>query len=160
MPRRTHPLHFRKKKARTYKVKCGDYWAVVKVSVDSYAHGGYLWNVGAAVHRSQRAINDWYNEYRNKRVRSVENKNKKYPAACLFKMVGLMRKAIEETDERDHLYIMTEDIEAIGWDYVTRLGFTYVPYLKGSSFRHYWVLTARSMGEGKVLVVRNISDTD
>ena len=36
-------------------------------------HGGTAWNVGFAVGKSRRQLNDWYNERKNRRARSVKN---------------------------------------------------------------------------------------
>ena len=35
-------------------------------------HGGTAWNVGFAVGKSRRQLNDWYNERKNRRARSVK----------------------------------------------------------------------------------------
>ena len=35
-------------------------------------HGGTAWNVGFAIGKSRRQLNDWYVERKNKRARSVK----------------------------------------------------------------------------------------
>jgi hypothetical protein len=42
--------------------------------VNEYSPGYWVWNVGFAVGKSRRQINDWYNKRKNKRCRSLNQK--------------------------------------------------------------------------------------
>ena len=56
-------------------------------------NGGVLWNVGFAVGKSRRQLNDWYFERRNKRARSVkDHMNGKSGMKCIIKFMDEVRR--------------------------------------------------------------------
>jgi len=52
----------------------GQFCKVFMEPMDEYRPGFYTWNVGFAVGKSNRQLNDWYNRRKNKRARSINNK--------------------------------------------------------------------------------------
>jgi hypothetical protein len=63
----------RKSISNTFKIK-GRVCKVILKPLSELDNGFWVWNVGFAVGKSNRQINDWYNKRNNKRARSLHNK--------------------------------------------------------------------------------------
>ncbi len=113
-------MRLRKTRTTSFSVKVDGQHVTINVS----QHKKMLWNIGASVHKSRRCQRDWYNDYRNKRSRSVELDRSKKTTRQIFAMVKLLRKVIDRCPDKNWLMITSQDLSAHGWRYVERLGFT------------------------------------
>lgn len=129
----------KRKKSKTYRTKDGDYWICIKL----HEYEPKMWNIGAVIHKSKRAQNDWYNDYRNKRSRAVELSKQNYSIRQLALLYRLFKKAVNDRKDDEWLVVTSENTDALGWGYIERLGFT-AHHLDNELL---WILAARSAVE-------------
>lgn len=85
---------------------------------------GFAYSVGLTIHKSRRAANDWYWNRKNKRCRSVLNKQKTRPFGTLLRAMRMLEAHIQTTRDKPYFIMPRTDKTAALAKYLKRIGFT------------------------------------
>jgi len=121
------------RRVRTYRQRVDGEW--VTLYCEQFVKT--LWNIGASIHPSRRAQNDWYYNKQNKRSRSAAKRTKLRGIKGVRILYTMLKRALKELPQGHHVMIMIDHggSNAMG-RYAERLGFTFHP----GDTKDSWVL--------------------
>ena len=113
-----------RKRVKTYRQRVDGEW--VTLYCEQFVKT--IWNIGASIHPSRRAQNDWYYNKQNKRARSASKPTKLRGLKGLRVLYTMLQRALQELPQGHHVMIMIDHAspKAMG-KYIERLGFTFHP---------------------------------
>jgi len=123
---------------KTQKLK--EYWSVLFLEEIQEN----VWMVSLIVNKSKRAINDWFNNRKNKRWRKIESDKTPRSLSCLRVCVSWLREFISTNPDAVLITYHALPKNKTLSRYVTRLGFVQTP-MDGMT---YWVRVAQKKREG------------
>jgi len=112
------------KRSRALRVKHDGYWVCIYLK-DMGSHT----NISIVVSKSKRAANDWENNRRNKRTRSLQNREaRKVNFVGLYKAYKLLREHIPKLESGTVLTTVHRSERTVLLSlFLKRLGFAYYP---------------------------------
>lgn len=84
---------------------------------------GFAYNVGLTIHKSRRAANDWYWNRKNKRARSVLNRQRPRSVATLRTALKILEVHLQIANDKPYMIMPRTKRTAALAKYLKRLGF-------------------------------------